>query len=143
MTRFTVVAALVLLLPPATALAASTELKAAANGHFVTTADINGASVRVLVDTGATAVALSYEDAQDAGLRPGRLDYNVPVVTANGMVQAAKVTIRRIAIDNVKIEDVDGMVLPEGAMTGSLLGMSFLSRLQSFRVEDGVLFLRN
>lgn len=123
--------------------AASTELKAGANGHFITTADINGSSISVLVDTGATTVAFSYEDAQAAGLRPSSLDYELPVATANGVIQAAKVTIRRIEIDNVKIEDVEGMVLPEGAMTGTLLGMSFLSRLQSFKVEDGVLFLKN
>ena len=134
---------LALLLSPASVLAASTELKAGTNGHFVTTADINGNAVRVMVDTGATTVALSYEDAQTAGLRPASLDFEIPVATANGIIQAAEVTIRRIEIDNVKIEDVEGMVLPQGAMTGTLLGMSFLSRLQSFRVEDGVLFLKN
>lgn len=125
------------------ALAASTELKAGVNGHFIATAEINGTPVGVLVDTGATAVALSYEDAQSAGLRPASLAYDVPVATANGVIQAARVTIRRIGVDNIRLADVDGLVMPEGAMTGSLLGMSFLSRLESFRVEDGVLFLRN
>lgn len=125
------------------ALAASTELKAGAGGHFTTRAEINGSAVGVLVDTGATTVALSYEDAQAAGLRPSSLDYDIPVATANGMVKAARVRIDRIEIDNVKIEDVDGMVMPEGAMSGTLLGMSFLSRLQSFKVEDGVLYLKN
>lgn len=132
-----------LLLTAAPALAASTELRAGSDGHFVTEADINGTAVRVLVDTGATAVALSYEDAQAAGLRPDNLDYDVPVATANGLAKAARVTIRRIEIDNVKIEDVEGMVMPEGAMAGSLLGMSYLSRLRSFKVEDGVLYLKD
>lgn len=127
----------------APALAASTELKAGSNGHFVTHADINGTSIRVLVDTGATAVALSYEDAQAAGLRPSRLDYDLPISTANGLAKAARVTIGRIEIDNVKIEHVEGMVMPEGSMQGSLLGMSYLSRLRSFKVEDGVLYLKN
>lgn len=124
-------------------LAASTELMAGAGGHFMTKADINGTAVGVLIDTGATAVALSYEDAQTAGLRPASLDYEIPVATANGIIRAAQVTIRRIEIDNVRLEDVQGMVMPEGAMTGSLLGMSFLSRLQSFKVEGGVLYLKN
>lgn len=120
-----------------------TELKASEGGHFITSADINGSSITVLVDTGATAVALSYEDAADIGLRPGSLDFNVPVSTANGIAQAARVKIDQIAIDGVEVEDVDGLVLPEGALRGTLLGMSFLSRLDSFKVEDGVLILKN
>jgi aspartyl protease family protein len=123
--------------------AAVTELKATHGGHFITAADINGTSVTVLVDTGATAVALSYEDAQDVGLRPSSLDYDIPVSTANGTAQAARVKIDRITIDNVEVEDVDALVLPEGALQGTLLGMTFLSRLASFRVEDGVLYLKD
>jgi len=124
-------------------LMAMTELKAVQGGHFITAADINGTSVRVLVDTGATAVALSYEDAHSVGLSPGNLDYDVPVSTANGITKAARVRLDRVVIDGVEVEDVDGLVLPEGALAGTLLGMSFLSRLSSFRVEDGVLYLRN
>jgi aspartyl protease family protein len=123
--------------------AAMTELKAVQGGHFITSADINGSSVTVLVDTGATAVALSYEDASSIGLRPGSLDYDVPVSTANGIANAARVKIDQISIDGVEVEDVEGLVLPEGALQGTLLGMSFLSRLDSFKVEDGVLILRN
>lgn len=123
--------------------AAVTELKANHGGHFITDADINGTAVKVLVDTGATAVALSYEDAQDVGLRPSSLEYNVPVSTANGVAQAAHVKIDRIMIDSVKVEDVDALVLPEGALEGTLLGMTFLSRLGSFKVEDGVLYMKD
>ena len=124
-------------------LMAMTELKASRGGHFFTSADINGTAVTVLVDTGATAVALSFEDARSVGLRPGSLDYTIPVSTANGTTQAAAVRLDRIVIDGVEVEDVDGLVLPEGALEGTLLGMSFLGRLSSFRVEDGVLYLRN
>ena len=127
----------------ASAVAAVTELKASQGGHFLVAADINGTSITVLVDTGATQVALSYEDAADVGLSPGNLDYNVPVSTANGIAQAARVRLDQISIDGIEVEDVDGLVLPEGALRGTLLGMSFLSRLDSFKVEDGVLFLRN
>ncbi len=123
--------------------AATTELKAGRGGHFITDADINGTTIKVLVDTGATAVALSYEDAQNAGLRPGHLDFNVPVSTANGIAMAARVKIDRIAIDGIEVEDVEGMVAQEGALQGTLLGMSFLSRLDSFKVEDGILYLKN
>jgi aspartyl protease family protein len=128
---------------PPLQLMAVTELKANGGGHFIASADINGHSVRVLVDTGATAVALSYEDAKSVGLRPGSLDYDVPVATANGVAQAARVKIDQIAIDGIEVEDVDGLVLPEGALRGTLLGMSFLSRLDSFRIEDGILYLKD
>ena len=121
----------------------ATELKANGGGHFVTKASINGSDIVVLVDTGATAVALSYEDAKDAGLRPGSLDFNIPIATANGVTQAARVNIDRIDVGGVKVDDVEGLVLPEGALRGTLLGMTFLSRLRSFKVEDGVLYLRD
>jgi aspartyl protease family protein len=124
-------------------LKAATALKAGQNGHFIVKAEINGRNVKVLVDTGASAVALSYEDAKDIGLHPGSLDYNVPVSTANGMVKAAGVNLDKVEIDGVRVSDVQGLVLPEGAMRGSLLGMSFLSKLKSFKVEDGVLYLKN
>ncbi|MGB9143612.1 MAG: TIGR02281 family clan AA aspartic protease [Aestuariivirga sp.] len=124
-------------------LKAATALKAGQNGHFFVTAEINGRDVKVLVDTGASAVALSYEDAQNIGLHPGNLDFNIPVSTANGVTKAASVTLNKIEVDGVRVSDVQGMVLPEGVMRGSLLGMSFLSKLQSFKVEDGVLYLKN
>ena len=123
--------------------ASATELKADSRGHFIVTAEINGSDIMVLVDTGASAVALSYEDASNAGLRPSSLDFNIPIATANGIARAARVKLDRVEIDGVRVYDVDGMVLPEGALRGSLLGMSFLSRLRSFRVEDGVLYLED
>jgi len=128
---------------PALRLMAVTELKADAQGHFITHASINGHDIAVLVDTGASTVALSYEDASTAGLRPGSLEFDVPVATANGITRAAQVKIDRISIDGLKVDDVDGLVLPEGALRGTLLGMSFLSRLSSFKIEDGVLRLKD
>lgn len=124
-------------------LLSATELRADRNGHYVAEADINGTTILVMVDTGATGVALSYEDAEKAGLRPHGLDFDIPINTANGMVKAARVTLRRVEVDNVRVRDVDGLVLPEGAMRGSLLGMSFLGRLSSFKIENGVLYLRD
>lgn len=135
--------AMAALLAAMPAKAAVTELKANQGGHFIADAEINGTAVQVLVDTGATAVALSYEDAQDVGLSPSNLDFNVPVSTANGTAKAAHVKIERITIDNVRVEDVEALVLPEGALQGTLLGMTFLSRLGSFKVEDGVLYMKD
>jgi aspartyl protease family protein len=120
----------------------ATELKKDNSGHFRATASINGSDVKVLVDTGATVVALSYEDAEDIGLKPHNLDFNVPVSTANGIAQAASVMLDRVEIDGVGVDGVAGLVLPEGALKGTLLGMSFLGRLSGFKVEDGVLHLK-
>jgi aspartyl protease family protein len=120
-----------------------TELKAGDGGHYFVRAAINNTNINVLVDTGASVVALSYEDADKAGLHPRNLDYKIQVSTANGVVNAARVKLDRVEIDNVRVDDVDAMVLPEGALKGTLLGMSFLSKLSSFKSEDGVLTLKN
>lgn len=122
---------------------AMTELDSASNGHYITKADINNHGIEVLVDTGASAVALSYEDAEKVGLRPGTLTFDVPVNTANGVGKAAHVVLRKVEIDNVRVSDVEGLVLQKGALNGTLLGMSFLSRLRSFSVENGKLILKN
>jgi aspartyl protease family protein len=127
--------------PPA--LYSATELKADSSGHYFAEADINGTTIPVMIDTGASGVALSYEDADKVGLRPHMLDYDTPINTANGIVKAARVNLRRVEVDNVRVRDVEGVVLPEGALRGSLLGMSFLGRLSSFRIENGVLYLKN
>jgi len=136
-------ASALLLAGPGVGIAGVTEIKADDRGHFVTKAEIDGTDITVMVDTGASVVALSYEDADAIGLRPHSLTYNAPVLTANGAINAARVTLRRVEIDGVTVRDVEGMVLPAGAMSGSLLGMSFLSHLRSFRVEDGVLRLQD
>lgn len=122
---------------------AMTELRADDRGHYIARVEIDGTTVKAMIDTGASAVALSYEDADDAGLRPRSLDYDVPVATANGIAYAARVTLRRVEVDGVLVRDVEGLVLPEGVMRGTLIGMSFLSRLSRFKVEDGTLYLED
>jgi aspartyl protease family protein len=126
---------------PMPMLARVIEIRAGSHGHYVTTAAIEHVPVTVLVDTGASKVALSYEDAERIGLNPFALHFDQPVATANGVVEAAVVRLRRIEIDNVVVHDVDAMVLPQGAMRGTLLGMSFLNRLSGFRMSDGTLYL--
>jgi aspartyl protease family protein len=122
---------------------AMTELKSGENGHYFVTVSINNTNVEAVVDTGASAVALSYEDAEKVGLHPHSLNYDIVVSTANGQVKAARTTLSRVEIDNVRVDNVDAMVLPEGALHGTLLGMSFLSKLSSFKSENGVLTLKN
>ncbi len=97
-------------------MAAQTEIKASTRGHFITTADIDYTPIRVLIDTGATLVAMSYADADKAGLHPFSLDYSVPVSTANGIVKAAPATLKRVEVDNIVVYDVKALVLPKGAL---------------------------
>jgi len=128
--------------PAAVAYGAWTEIKAGKGGHFVVRAEINNTPITALIDTGASAVALSHEDAEAVGINTFALDYTIPVATANGMVKAAPVTLRRIEIDNVVVRDVKAWVMPKGALRGTLMGMSFLSHLSGFSVDDGKLTLK-
>lgn len=117
------------------------KIKRSKGGHYWTFAKINDAKVAVLIDTGASIIALSYEDAERAGLNPFRLKYDKKLYTANGIARAAEVMIRQVVINSIIVRDVEGVVMPKGAMRGTLLGMSFLNRLTSFSFERGVLHL--
>lgn len=118
-----------------------TELKAGRNGHFVTRAYINDTEVTALIDTGASVVAIPYEDAERLGLNPAFLNFNLKVWTANGRTIAAETTLREIDIDGVVVRNVRAVVLPEGNLRHVLIGMSFLSRLQRFEINGDTLRL--
>lgn len=143
MPRFAVPLFAVLLGLASPALAVTETLTAGTGGHFVTTARINDRDITVLVDTGASAVVLSLEDARRAGINPPMKDFTVPVTTANGRVLAAAVTLRRVAIGQIRVTEVEGLVMPRGSLQGSLLGMSFLTRLKGYEAANGELELRN
>jgi aspartyl protease family protein len=106
-------------------------------GHFIVDAAVNGTSVRLLVDTGASLVTLTPADARAAGISPGELVFNHRVSTANGFARMAPVTLREIRIGQLSIYDVPAAVLEN--LNISLLGMSFLSRLQGYEMRDGKL----
>ncbi|MCI0999706.1 MULTISPECIES: TIGR02281 family clan AA aspartic protease [Ochrobactrum] len=116
-------------------------LAKAANGHFEVNGRVNGARVHFLVDTGASSVVLSQQDAERAGLDTGSLNYNVPVMTANGTASAASITIANLQIGNIERQNIRAMVTKEGLMTGSLLGMNFLQTLGGFTVRGDQLIL--
>ncbi len=117
------------------------ELTAESNGHFNTEADINGRPIDVMVDTGATMVALSYEDAERAGIFLGDSDFTRAVSTANGVARVAPVTLERVSIGGITVRDVPAAVAEPGRLKTSLLGMSFLSRLSRFDMRSGRLTL--
>ena len=106
-------------------------------GHVIVDAAVNGASVRLLVDTGASLVTLTPADARAAGITPGELVFNQRVGTANGSARMAAVTLREVRIGQLSIYDVPAAVLEH--LNISLLGMSFLGRLQGYEMRDGKL----
>jgi|SRR5262245_2904851 len=111
-------------------------------GHFIADPNINGTRVSMLVDTGASVVALSAEDASRIGMRPLPADFTVPISTANGVALAAPVMLREIAIGGIVVRDVRAVVMPRGRLNGSLLGMSFLRKLSHFEFANDRLTLK-
>ena len=110
-------------------------LSADARGHFVTQGAINGGSVRFLVDTGATFVTLPAAEAKRLGI-----DYlrgqRGQMQTANGMVSAYRVVLDTVRIGDVEANSVDAVVSESNALGVTLLGMSFLNRMEMKR--DGL-----
>jgi aspartyl protease family protein len=106
-------------------------------GHVILEAAVNGASVRLLVDTGASLVTLTQADARAAGISSGELVFNHRASTANGPARMAAVRLREIRIGQLSIYDVPAAVMEH--LNISLLGMSFLGRLQSYEMRDGKL----
>jgi aspartyl protease family protein len=113
----------------------------ASDGHYWAYADVDGASVRVLVDTGATAVALTPRDAERLGLDLSKLRYGSSVVTAGGRARAAPIRLASVTVAGARLTNVDALVIEKG-LDASLLGMSYLGRLSSFEATPKGLFLR-
>jgi len=112
------------------------------SGDFNVSAQINGARVAMVLDTGASSVVLTHKDAKAAGLPLEVLEYTVTIDTANGRTKAAPVTLDRLAIGGLEERSVEALVAQPGALKTSLLGMSFLNRLQSFQVSGDRLVLK-
>lgn len=112
------------------------------DGDFSVTAHINGARVPMVVDTGASSVVLTQEAAKASGLPIEILSYTVNVDTANGRTRAAPVTLERIVVGSVIERSVPALVAQQGQLKQSLLGMSFLNRLDSWEVRGNKLRMR-
>jgi aspartyl protease family protein len=100
-------------------------LSASMDGHFYIEAEVNGISVRFMLDTGASHIVLDPGDAKRIGFDLTQLIYNQPYSTANGMVRGASVVLDSITLGGVRYEDV-GASVNSAKMGVSLLGMSFL-----------------
>ncbi len=123
--------------------ARAVRIRRRADGHFVVRAEVNGANVNLLVDTGASTVVLRPGDAERAGVESRSLSYTVPVRTANGMTYAAPVRLQAIAIGGIEVRDIEALVAKPGTLNESLLGMSFLRRLRSYEFSGEFLTLKS
>lgn len=112
------------------------------DGHFTANVKVNGKSISMIVDTGASTIVLRPEDAKKAGIDVSALTYRVPVITANGRTVAARVRLDEVSVGPLDRKKVDALVAQPGALTQSLLGMSFLSRLRSYEFSGDFLTLR-
>lgn len=117
------------------------ELRAGSDGHFLVTAEVNGQPVDFLVDTGASDIVLSPADAQRLGYPLENLSFTRQYATANGFGRGAPIRLDSLAVGPIVFNDVPASV-NEAPMAESLLGMTFLRRLQSYEVRGDRLILR-
>jgi aspartyl protease family protein len=110
------------------------------DGHYYISAEVNGASIRFVVDTGATDLVLSQEDAVRAGLDLDALQYSGRANTANGVVRTAFVELDTVRLGTAQDRNVRAVV-NEGEMDGSLLGMGYLQKWGRIEIADGELIL--
>lgn len=119
----------------------SLKLKAEPNGHFIAGTRINGRTLKMMVDTGATLVALPQSDARRAGIRPEDKDFTARVNTANGIIAAAPVKIETLELGPLYLRDVDAVVIPDASLSTPLLGMSALRRFKRFDISGDTMLL--
>jgi aspartyl protease family protein len=110
-------------------------------GHFQLNARVDGRRLSFMVDTGASVIALTADDAATLGIHPAASEFTALVSTANGTVRAAPIELDRVEIEDITVRNVAAMVPPDGALRDTLLGMSFLSRLHRWQFADGKLVL--
>jgi clan AA aspartic protease (TIGR02281 family) len=118
--------------PPATE-----SYRAQRGNQFYVTASVNGNQIHFLVDTGATSVSLTPDDAKTLGFDLATLNWSGRSSTANGVIKIAPVTLGDIRLGRIVEYNVAAVVMPTSGI--SLLGMTFLSRLRSWQISKGVL----
>jgi aspartyl protease family protein len=111
-------------------------------GEFQVATQVNGTRVPMVLDTGASAVVLTQDAAKAAGLPLEMLAYTVAIDTANGRTRAAAVTLDRLGVGTIVEHAVPALIAQPGQLKTSLLGMSFLNRLESYSVTSDRLLLR-
>ncbi|WP_435312512.1 retropepsin-like aspartic protease family protein [Primorskyibacter sedentarius] len=116
------------------------ELPRAPDGHYYMMLEINGAPIRFMVDTGASGMVLTRQDAEKAGIDPSKLPYFSQAMTANGPVQTAPVRLREVRLGDITDTGFQAYV-NSGEMQQSLLGMSYLQRFERLEITRGQMVL--
>ena len=118
-------------------------LQAGPDGHFRTDVRIDGATVNMLVDTGATITALRYEDARRLGLIRDGLEFDLPLSTANGDAHGALIRLTSLGIGGIERHRIEAVITMPGTLRHSLLGMNFLNSLTRFEIRAGEMAMIN
>lgn len=126
--------------PESTSQNGSLDIPRSSDGHFYADVDVNGAKVHMLVDTGATAVALSRDDARNAGIATSIGMNDVVGRGADGSVHGEIVTVERMSLGNARTEAMPAIVLNSGGQ--SLLGQTFLAKFASVEIHGDTMTLR-
>ncbi len=111
-------------------------------GHYIVHPSVDNYRIKMMVDTGASFVALTSADAQALGIRNDASSRKVMLSTANGTIVGFRTVLREIRLGEIVVRNVDAVVLPERALSMSLLGNSFLSKLLGYEVQTGRMVLR-
>lgn len=125
----------------AAAIPGTATLRAGVNGHFNGSFRLDGKPVHGMVDTGASTVAINESTARRLGFTANQLDFRHSVRTANGQTEAAHVVLSSVEVGSVRVRNVDALVLRDAALSSTLVGMSFLNKLGTYKVDAGSLYL--
>ena len=117
-----------------------TELERESNGHFFVTAEVNGVPIHFMVDTGATMVALTQDDARTAGIDFSADEFEPIAQTANGIARGKMLTLGKVAIEGKEVTEVDAAIMENGNI--SLLGQAYLSRISGVQMNGDTMVLR-
>ena len=105
------------------------------DGHFAVRTTIDDKPLLLLVDTGASFVTLTYEEAEALGIDPASLQFRLSIRTANGTIRAAPIKLGKVTVGTIERVDVSALVAPKGALEQGLLGMTFLDTLDGYSIS--------
>ncbi|MCO5090259.1 TIGR02281 family clan AA aspartic protease [Bosea sp. (in: a-proteobacteria)] len=111
-------------------------------GHYIVHPTVENYRIKMMVDTGASIVALTAADARALGISKDASSRSIMLGTANGTVVGFRTTLREIRLGDIVVRNVEAVVLPAHALSMSLLGNSFLGKLQGYEVQTGRMVLR-
>ncbi|MHA1189899.1 MAG: retropepsin-like aspartic protease family protein [Alphaproteobacteria bacterium] len=123
--------------------ASMVKYRARRDGHFYLNVDINGGHIPVMVDTGASMVALRQSDAARAGLQVSRSDFTMALSTANGTSYGAPLMLDYVVLDGIEVRNVQAVIVRDELLHTNLLGASFLNRLHRFEISDNTLYIED